>query len=301
MLHLLMKALRPWGPVVMAALLAGCAQGTFLLAPSPAPLLHDALFGHPDRPADADAVFTLDEAMRAHLRKVLPGQVRPADRPTALAESLLPGHGLALTYDASRTRNASQAFAERAGNCLSLVVMTAALAREAGLDVAFQQAQSSEVVDRVDNLILVSGHVNVVLGPHQSAPIVPGVSVANRTDRLQIDFAPPEDLRGLRMAPIDERRVLAMFMNNRAVEALLAQRPAEAYAWVRESVQRDATFWPAYNTLGVVYQRAGYLGEAKAAFERAVDNDPRNLAALGNLQQTRFKTKLAALRAVQMP
>jgi transglutaminase-like putative cysteine protease len=45
-----------------------------------------------------------------------------------------------LEYDAAVTRNAAQAFEARTGNCLSLVIMTAALARELGLTVRYQSA-----------------------------------------------------------------------------------------------------------------------------------------------------------------
>jgi hypothetical protein len=40
------------------------------------------------------------------------------------------GNGrLRLDYDSAMTRNATEAFAARSGNCLSLVLMTAAFAR----------------------------------------------------------------------------------------------------------------------------------------------------------------------------
>ena len=270
---------------VAAALLAGCASTPTAPPPSPAPLLHDALFGHPARPAGADTVFAIDEPMRAHLREVLLHTTRYSERPFTLAESLQPRTGLKLVYDASRTRSASEAFAARAGNCLSLVVMTAALAREAGLEVGFQQARADEVITREDDFTLRSGHVNIVLSPRRPQRDWHLTSIQFEADRLLIDFLPQDELRGLRMVPIDEKRVLAMFMNNRAVESLLEQRPDEAYAWVREAVRQDAAFWPAYNTLGVVYQRAGHLVPATAAFERALDNDPKNLAAISNLEQ----------------
>jgi tetratricopeptide (TPR) repeat protein len=104
-------------------------------------------------------------------------------------------------------------------------------------------------------------------------------------DRLLIDFLPPEELRGLHTEPIDLRRVLAMYLNNRAVETLLERRITEAYAWAREAVRQDPGFWPAYNTLGVVYQRAGYLEPAAAAFDRVLARDDGNVAAMGNLVQ----------------
>ncbi|OYU76417.1 MAG: hypothetical protein CFE45_31605 [Burkholderiales bacterium PBB5] len=244
---------------------------------------------------------------------MLPTSLPAALRPLALAESLQPGGGLALRYDASRTRTASEAFAVRAGNCLSLVLMTAALAREAGLEVRFQQALGSPLVTREEDLVLLSGHVNVVLDAPRPRREWNVTQVQPDPRGLQIDFVPEDDLRGLRLVAISEPRVRAMFMSNRAAEALLAQQPAQAYAWAREAVLPDPPYWPALNTLGVVYQRAGHLDEARAAYAHALAQDSQNQAALGNLdqmlrravatsaspaEQARYTAKLDALRAL---
>jgi transglutaminase-like putative cysteine protease len=49
-----------------------------------------------------------------------------------------------LEYDAEETLNASEAFDRKSGNCLSLVLMTAAMARELGLDVRFQNVRMDD-------------------------------------------------------------------------------------------------------------------------------------------------------------
>ena len=280
--------LRPAALLVLAAALAGCAA--LAPPPSPAPLLHDALFAHPPRPAGADEVFTLDAPMRAHLQAVVARTSRVADRPAALAESLDALGDLRLDYDASITRNAREAYAAHAGNCLSLVIMAAALAREMGLEVGFQSAATGDVFSREAELTLRSGHVNLVLGNRRPPARVPSALVGVTIDldeRLVVDFLPPEALKGIKLEVIDQRRVLAMYMNNRAVETLVAQRPAEAYAWAREALQHDSGFWAAYNTLGVVYQRSGHLAAAAAVFEHTLVFDPRNVATIGNLEQVR--------------
>jgi len=280
--------LRQAATLALAAALCACA--TLAPPPSPAPLLHDALFAHPPRPAGADEVFTLDAPMRAHLQAVVARTSRVADLPAALAESLDALGDLRLDYDASITRNAREAYAERAGNCLSLVVMAAALAHELGLEVGFQSAATGDVFSREADLTLRSGHVNLVLGNRRPPTRVPSALVGvtiNLDERLVVDFLPPEALRGIKLETIDQRRVLAMYMNNRAVETLVAQRPAEAYAWAREALRHDSGFWPAYNTLGVVYQRGGHLAAAAAVFEHTLVFDPRNVASIGNLEQVR--------------
>lgn len=266
---------------LLAIGLTACAS----LQPAPpvATVLHDDLFGNPPRPADADGVMALDEPMQRYLRGVLAVSVRDKGRPRALAEALYARGELQLEYDSSVTRNAAQAFAARSGNCLSLVLMTAALARELGLDVSYQSATLVDAYSRNGNLTLQAGHINLVLAPRHSRWHQNGIDYREDSDSLRIDFLPPEALRGLRTVPINEQRVLAMFMNNRAVESLQRAAPTEAYAWAREALRTDPGFWPAYNTLGVVYQRAGHVLPAVAAFERVLAQDPDNLPAMSNL------------------
>jgi hypothetical protein len=224
-------------------LVSGCAS------PVPTalavPLLQDTLLGDPARPADADAALAIDEPMRAYVRGLLATAVRDRGRPQALADALYQRGDLQLHYDDAYTRNAAQAFAARSGNCLSLVLMTAALAREMGLDVVFQSAGVGESHGRSGDLLFYAGHVNLVLAPRYTRLQSLGVHLVRDPDSLQIDFLPPELARGLRSEPIAEARVLAMYLNNRAVEALRDETPARAYAWVREALRRDAGFWPA--------------------------------------------------------
>ena len=268
--------------VALALQLAAC---TTLTPPAAAPLLNDALFNHPPRPAEADSALALDEPMRAYLRSMLSRGVAVKGRARALTDALYGQHQLQLQYDGGVTRNAAQAFAARSGNCLSLVLMTAAFARELGLDVVFQSARLDAAFSRSADLTLRSGHVNLVLGPRASAGGWQSLTYGPDPNRLQVDFLPPDELRGLRTVPIGEATVLAMFMNNRAAEALQRRQTTDAYAWVREALRTDPGFWPAFNTLGVVYQQAGHLDAAVLAFERLLTQDDQQVATMWNLSQ----------------
>lgn len=283
--------------IVLASALAGCAG---LAPPSPAPLLHDALFDHPPRPPEADAVLRLSPPMQAHLDRLRSQVSRSGDLPLALAESLYQPGGLRLDYDASITRNAAQAFEARSGNCLSLVVMTTALARALGLAVGFQNVHGDDLFRREGDLTLRTGHVNLVLGERVRAQHWRSTQADVTRRHLVIDFLPQETARGLPVEPIGEARVLAMFTNNRAVESLLAGSPALAYAWVREALRHDPGFAAAYNTLGVVYQRAGHQAQAAAAYLQVLALDDRQVAAMANLAQVhRAQGRDAEARALE--
>ncbi|MBL8350914.1 MAG: tetratricopeptide repeat protein [Burkholderiaceae bacterium] len=266
--------------LLVGALLASCAGAP----PVPAPLLEDALFGNPPRPAEADSALAADDAMREHVRRIVARTPVLAERPKALADSLAAPGDLRLDYDASFTRNAAQAFAARSGNCLSLVLMTAALAREMGLDLRFQRVLGEPLYSRQPGLTLRSGHVNLVLGV--SGPARRAGARLHGGNQWVIDFMPGELSETMVAEAIEPHRVLAMFMNNRAVESLLAQQPASAYAWAREALRTDPAYWDAYNTLGVVYRNAGHPGAAAAVFETLLAHDARNVAAMTNLEGT---------------
>ncbi|HEV7578484.1 MAG TPA: tetratricopeptide repeat protein [Caldimonas sp.] len=264
--------------VLVAALVAGCAA-----APPQAPpdsLFADRLFAPPREPIRTD-IFAMSDAMRRYLTVDIADQIRMNGAQLGLVDALQKHAQLKLEYDAGRTKDAAATFASRTGNCLSLVIMTAAFAKELGLPVAYQSAYLDESWSRTGNLLISSGHVNVTLGrrlfdfktPRDRGP-------------MTIDFLPPEAISGLRSRDIGEATIVAMYANNRAAEALADGRLDDAYAWAAASVRSDPTFAGGYNTLGVVYLRHGNFAEAERSFVRVLDDDAKDTRALANLAET---------------
>lgn len=269
--------MRTWLLLSLCALLAACAAPR-QLAQRPEALFDDSLFAAPSEKVGADEIFRVSDAMRRYLQDPqIEAQLRRKGPQRGLLEALYTSGELKLDYDARTTRNAAQAFDARAGNCLSLVVMTAAFAKEMGVTVRYQSAYLEETVSRRSNLLLRSGHVNVTLGRRLADPRFPV------QETTMVDFLPPDEIRGLRTREIGEQTVVAMYMNNRAVEALVAGRIDDAYAWSREAVRQDPQFLGSLNTLGVVYLRRDALAQATKVFSHVLDRDAENLTALANL------------------
>jgi Tfp pilus assembly protein PilF len=263
--------------VAIVLALAGCAS-----APPAQPLvvaLHDDLFARPAQPVRAADVFAVSPEMKSFLVNDIERLVRQKGTRRGLFEALHDKAGLSLDYDAAQTRNAAEAFAARKGNCLSLVIMTAAFAKEMGLAVRFQNVFADETWSRNGNFYLSIGHVNVVIG---GTRVEPGYGYYDR-DEMVIDFLPPADIASLRYWAINESTIVAMYMNNRAVEALMAGDVNGAYWWAREAVTQDPHFLSALNTLGVVYRAHGNLAEAQQALEYVVAREPGSATALSNL------------------
>ena len=265
--------------VLAAALLAGCAA-----APPPTPtesLLADRLFAPPREAVRTDDIFAMSDAMRSYLALEIADQIRVKGPQFGLAEALQKDSQLKLEYDAARTKNAAATFASRTGNCLSLVIMTAAFAKELGVPISYRAAYLDETWSRAGNLLIASGHVNVTL----TRRLLDAKTARDRTP-LTIDFLPAEDVRGLRTREISEATIVAMYANNRAAEALADGRLDDAYGWAAESVRRDPQFAGAYNTLGVIYLRHGDFAQAERAFERVLAGDAKDTRALANLAET---------------
>ncbi len=268
-----------WTLLLLCAWLAGCASPPAVAPPEPGPLLRDAAFAPPAAPIDREAVFAMSEPMRAYLAQNANALRREGDTRHALIDMLYKRRQLQLEYDGSLTRTASQAFEARAGNCLSLVLMTASFARELGLPVRFQRVFVDETWSRVGNLSFASGHLNLAL---DFAPPV-GSAVHSVAPSLIVDFLPGVDLARQRAQVVGESTVLAMFMNNRAAERLALGDVDGAYWFAREAVLADPRYTMAFNTLGVIYQRRGLVRDAERLYNEVLAREPENPKVLGNL------------------
>ncbi len=266
--------------LLCCAVLAACAGAPPSQPPAVpgAQLMRDDAFAPPSVRIDAADVFAPSAAMREFLTGPNASELRQGDKRHTLLDLLYRRQKLVLEYDASATRNAAEAYDARAGNCLSLVIMTASFAKLVGVPVRFQRVLVDDSWARSGNLYVASGHVNLSLDPR---PMSSHISRLYEPP-LVIDFLPSADLKGQRTQAIGEPTIVAMYMNNRAAEALAAGRVDDAYHWAREALRQDARFLSGWNTLGVVYLRRGLAADAERVFAEVLRHEPENLKALGN-------------------
>ena len=105
-----------------------------------AALLNDAAFTPPAARIDTDDLFALSPDMRSHLNSMqFRALVREHGQTYGLMHALYDPRELQLDYDATHTGTAAETYAARKGNCLSLVIMTAAFARAMNMNVRCRQ------------------------------------------------------------------------------------------------------------------------------------------------------------------
>ena len=266
-----------WSVLLACATLSACALQPAVQL-NPESLFDDAAFQPRSAPANTD-VFALSDAMRRFLFTEIGPELRRRGRLEGFVDAIRNGKRLKLKYDSSSTRTAAEAFEARAGNCISLVIMTAALAKELGLPVYYQQVFAEETWSRDGGILFRSEHVNLTL----QRRLVDNDNWGDQDRRITIDFLPSEDVRGYRTRDLAEHTVIAMFMNNRAAESLARGQLNNAYWWAHEAILRDNSFLDAYNTLGVIYNRHGNLVEAERVFRRLLQREPDNPTFMSNL------------------
>ena len=278
--------MKPWAMLwcAVAFCVSGCASQTPAQRAPVSELFHDQLFKAPAAPIDTGAIFALSDRMRDYLKHNLGQRGSVQDTRRALFDALYTRDQLKLEYDSAMTRNAAETFDARAGNCLSLVIMTAALARELNFSVQFQQIQTDESWSRSGNLYFAANHVNLVLGKKRTS-YLDGYQI-NNANALTVDFIPipPKARETARL--LEEPTIVAMYLNNRAAELLSAGSIDDAYWAARQAVQADPAFMNAYNTLAVIYQNHGAPMQAEQTLRYALRQAPNNTIYLSNLAQT---------------
>ncbi len=276
--------MKPLAAVLVSLLLAACAT-----APTEQHadrFFNDRLFRAATERIDARDVFALSNDMKRYLDEEIERPMRVKGRQRALVDSLYNSGELKLQYDTESTRNAAEAFAARSGNCLSLVIMTAAFAKELGLAIQYQKVFVDDAWSRSGDLYLAIGHVNLTLGKRATDEGGYGYRVGKKpqeSEGMTIDFLPQQDMRSMRTREIGEDVIIAMYMNNRAVEALVHGHIDDAYWWAREAIVQSPDLLMPYNTLGAIYRRHGNPQEAEAVLASVLQRDPSYTQAMSNM------------------
>lgn len=271
--------MRSWAIPIIALMLAGCATTPTTTVQHGATVFQDQLFAAPTERVSADDLFALSEPMQRYIGSDIAEQLREKGSQQGLFDALYGKDQLQLEYDATLTRTAAQAFEARSGNCLSLVVLTAAFAKQLGLPVRYNLVFVDDVWSRNDGLDFFDNHVNVTLGAGDGVGRKGSIDVGEMT----IDFLPPSNLGKLRTRVISEATIVAMYMNNRAAELLAERKLDRAYWWARAAVLQDRYYIPALNTLGVIYKWHGNLKESELVFRQILAVEPENAIALSNM------------------
>lgn len=224
-------------------------------------------------------VFSLDSEMQQMVKEKLLPIRDNKKRAKKLLKHIFSKDNIDLAYKSSANLTASQTYHSQIANCMSLTIMAYALAKEAGLDVKFQDVKVPEYWVRNGQYNMLTGHVNLLLTEPKShnKAVIYGKKI------LQIDFDPDLVKKSFPKRVVNKNTVLAMFYNNKGAHALVEKNYALAYSYLKQATLIDPSYSSAWGNLGILYKLNNHIEFAIKTYEHAISLNNENLTALSNL------------------
>ncbi|AMO21591.1 hypothetical protein UC35_00300 [Ramlibacter tataouinensis] len=248
--------------------------------PEPSPWMDEAFGWQPAlvavQPAD---LFRLDPELERKLAEPALLQASTGQRLKRLLGVVFGPEGRGFAYAGGHSTTAAETWRNKSGDCLSLTVLTYAVARAMGVSAQMQEVQAPAIFDRRGQLDAVNQHVNVLFP--RAFRDVPG-DPAGRD--IVVDFE-PDFATGQRGTPLTEAGIVARYYNNIAVEHLARGRHDLAYAHFKAAIQAQPDYVASYGNLAVLYRRTGQEQEAERLLRRAVAMGGSTDASLHELHQ----------------
>jgi tetratricopeptide (TPR) repeat protein len=219
----------------------------------------------PDLPYPLDVSDALRAAAEEHA-----GQGKPINKLENLQRYLFDPDKFFFDYEDRVTLTAAEAFDRGGGNCVSFTNMFIAMGRAVGIPVQAALAYGPEGSQRVDDLVVVDSHV-VAAYRHSRGKAI-------------YDFQQQREIALVGYELLDDYWLMAIYLNNHAVELILDDRVEEAQVFIKDALRLAPDFVDAYNNLGVSYRRLGQTEKALDAYLLALRLEPGNRSIQHNLR-----------------
>lgn len=224
----------------------------------------------------ATDLLALDQSVINYLDTHIDPELQGWELVDRLQQLLFSEEFLNIQYDDAANLTASQTFAQRRANCLSLVNLYIGMARHLGLTAQYQTIQIRPVWNRKGELLVLSEHINALgrLGP---------------TNQYIVDFTPEVRLQQQTAKVISDEEATALFYNNLAVDHLIEGQLEEALADFRIALAINPSLAIAWNNVGSVMGRLGESELAEYSFMKASSLDRYNVSSANNLARFYFE------------
>lgn len=203
-----------------------------------------------------------------------------------LNQDIKPHHALANFLDTrlsnftyyGETFIAEKAMRLNKGNCMSLAILTAALAKVVDLEVSYRDVKTLPVFEQHDNVILSSSHLQAVV---YDPTFVPDEHFFYfNKPAIVIDYFPVNSNWTGREVVKDS--LLSMYYINIAAQLIVDGNLNGAFAHAELAYQYDNTSSSITNLLAILHRRKGDKETAEKFYLRAIEQNKKNLNALKN-------------------
>jgi tetratricopeptide (TPR) repeat protein len=235
-----------------------------------------------------EQLFALDDAMRTMVNEKLMPEEDLKKRAKLLIDNFFEEGDISVNYNRGSNISAIEAYHTKQANCLSLTIMSYALAKEAGFDVKLQDVEIPENWVRKGEYSLQEGHVNLVLlRPKLKKDLLIDKVNFSRTTKhkpiVTIDFDPFVVKASFKRKTITPTMITAMFYVNKGAEHLVQKEYEHAYAYFRGATELAPSFSAPWVNIGILHSINNNIERAEASYRYALSIDDQNYSAMKNL------------------
>lgn len=178
----------------------------------------------------------------------------------------------------NQTLIASQSLEQSKGNCLSLAILTSALANAVAVDTGYQLVESTPVYQKEGNIILSSLHVRSLLF-EQKKELDEGLISMGRKG-LIVDYFPTRGSHVRRN--VSQTEFIAMYYRNKAADSIIEKDYNSAYWLLRKTLDYIPTDEHAINMMAIVHENSGLSIEAEKLYRYGIKYANNKLDLLRN-------------------
>lgn len=243
---------------------------------------HDQEFHYTGEPSiSKQTLFEISDQLKQQLSGYTQARANEQERIGKMITLLFGDEGRSFPYASGHSTIAMDTWRNHSGDCLSLTVLAYAMAKELGLDAHLQEVKIPMLVNRVRNLDLIVGHVNLAISHEQTIRI--GNHLSPRGD-LIIDFEPSFG-PAQRGVVLTEDEILSRFYNNMATEFLESNDTTQAYRYYRAAITTSPQYAPSYANMAQMYMNAGFNNDAEILLRNTLSFDNDDYSALHSLRE----------------
>lgn len=176
------------------------------------------------------------------------------------------------------TLPASAALEQKTGNCISLAVLTAALADAANVPIDFQKVNSEPVFRQKENILLISRHVRSIL--YDPTYVKAKNEILISRPRTIVDYFPSAG--SLAGEIVHKNAITAMFFRNLAAKSLLDGDIATSLVYAQVAIRTQPDSANNIGLMALLLNKADNPKDAKTLYDFAMDNGFTNISLLDN-------------------
>ena len=170
---------------------------------------------------------------------------------------------MATTYTASETMGKKQ------GNCLSLAILTTALANKAGVNLGYQLVDSTPVFEKKKDIVMRGMHIRSLL-----------YNPEDKSSGRIVDYFPGGS--SWFNGNVSESIFISMYYNNIAVDYLNAGDNKMAYWYARTALEYAPNYGLNLNTMAIIQRDAGDITTAENIYKYGLEISKDKLVLFKN-------------------